>query len=440
MKNRIFALLLCAVLLFSALACTDEKVNTSTEPDETTQAPTLPEQIEGYDKVEASLLDFGYFGFEKAELTKGYEALDTDEQRECYKLIDDYILYIAQEKTDEMYKVHPIDMKGITLSEAELHLVISAFSMDHPEIFWLQSKFAYYTTHNQTFLQLNSAFSAREISACAVEMKSAVEEIFDGISADMSEYRRELYLHDALIERCEYADNLNDGEDNFRVYTSLGGLVDGYAVCEGYSRAMQVLLSSAGIQAYYVLGIGNEELHMWNTVKIDNEWYYLDVTWNDNESYGANYDYFNLTTDQALDSRTISPLYWELTEDEICGKTGEYAANFNMFVPECVVKDWGFYQQRSITVTGFDRENLNLIAQAFTDAVNNSETAVYLYLDPQYLDYDEAVDNLFYGGDYAIFSCLSIANGQLANTKIKEDYVTTEESPEYSVVTVYIEY
>ena len=439
MKNRIFALFLCAVLLFSAFGCTDEN-NTDTETTEATQNATLPEQVDGYDRVEASVLDFGSYGFEKAELTKGYEALDTDEQRECYKVIDNYIFYIAQEKTAGMYKVHPIDLEGITLSEAELHLVISAFSMDHPEVFWLQSRFAYYTTEKKTFLQLNSQFSAKEIQDYTDKAKAEVEEILGGISAYMSEYERELYLHDALIERCEYADTEDKNTDEFRIYTSVGAIVDNFAVCEGYTRAMQVLLSLAGIESYYVLGIGNEELHMWNTVKIDNEWYYLDATWNDTDSYSADYNYFNLTTEQALTSRTISPLYWELTEDEICGNVGEYAANFNLFVPECVVKDWGFYQQRSITVTGFDEENLNLIAQALADAVNNGEEAVYLYLDPDCLDYTEAVDNLFYSGDYAIFTCLSRANNQLQDTKIKEDYVTTEESPEFSVVTIYIEY
>ena len=331
-------------------------------------------------------------------------------------------------------------MRGITLSQAELHLIISAYSMDHPEIFWIDSKFAYYTTDKQTFLQLNSGLSASEIIADAQKIKKTFDTMFKGVKADMSQYDRELWLHNALTAKCEYANTKDEKTDMFRIYTCVGALVDGFAVCEGYSRAMQILLSAAGIDCYYVLGVGTETLHMWNTVKIDSDWYFLDVTWNDNDSMGAEYDYFNLNTDQILNDHTISPLYWDLTPEEVCGNENTGAANFNLFVPECVKKDWGFYSQKSIPMDGFDDINLQKIADAMVEAVNTSQKVIYIYIDAEYLDYEQAVDNLFYSGDYAIFTCISKANEQLADTKIQENYVSAVESPEFSVVTVYIEY
>ena len=439
MKNHILPLLLCAVLVFSLLGCTGEKVNNTIESS-SVETTTAPLEIEGYTRIDESLVSFESPLFEKAKLTKGYEALDTDEQRAAYKLIDSNIFYISDEKIDGDYKINPVDMRGITLREAELHLVIFAYSMDHPEVFWLQSKFAYYTTDNQTFLQLNSGLSAQEIISDAKKMQAAVNSIFSGVTADMSEYDRELEIHNEFLSRCEYADHEAEGTDDFRVYTSVGALADNYAVCEGYSRAMQILLSAAGIESYHVLGIGNEELHMWNTVKIDGDWYFLDSTWNDSASGDTDYDYFNITTEQVLRNHTISPLYWDLSEEEVCGNGEELAANFNIFVPECEEKDLNFYQQKGVTVQGFDDVNLRKIADALVDAVNNSRTAVYLYLDPLYLDYYDAVNNLFYSGDYAIFTCLSLANEELVTTQIKEEYVTTSESPEFSVVTIYIEY
>ncbi len=439
MKKRVFTLLLCAVLVFSLFGCTGEKVNNENETSPT-QTSTAPVEIEGYNRIDETLITFESPLFNKAELTKGYEALDTDEQRAAYKLIDENVLYISKEKIDGDYKINPVDMRGITLREAELHLVIFAYSMDHPEVFWLESKFAYYTTQNQTFLQLNSGLSAEEIILDAKKMQKAVDSIFADVTADMSEYDRELEIHNAFLRRCEYADHHSESTDDFRVYTSVGALVDNYAVCEGYSRAMQVLLSAAGIEAYHVLGIGNEELHMWNTVKIDSDWYFLDSTWNDTDTGDTEYDYFNITTEQVQSDHTISPLYWDLSEEEVCGNGEEIAANFNIFVPECEKKDRNFYQQKSVTVQGFDDATLRKIADALVDAVTSSRTAVYLYLDPLYLDYYDAVNNLFYSGDYAIFTCISLANEELLTTQIKEEYVTTSESPEFCVVTIYIEY
>ncbi|MBQ1977367.1 MAG: hypothetical protein II225_01320 [Ruminococcus sp.] len=440
MKKRILSLLICAVLVLSFSGCTGEKVNTDSKSTTTASEPTVPLEIEGYTRIDSSYITFESPLFEKVKLTKGYESLDTDGQRAAYKLIDSYVMYISNEKIDGDYKVLPIDMRGITLSQAELHLIISAYSMDHPEIFWIESKFAYYTTDKQTFLQLNSGLSADEIMADAVKMKKTFDSMFKGVKAQMSQYDRELWLHNALNAKCEYADTKDEKTDDFRIYTCVGALVDGVAVCEGYSRAMQILLSAAGIDCYYVLGVGNETLHMWNTVKIDSDWYFLDATWNDNDSMGAEFDYFNLNTDQILKDHTISPLYWELTEEEVCGNETTGAANFNLFVPECVKKDWGFYSQKSIPIDGFDDVNLQKIADAMTEAVNTAQKVVYIYIDPEYLDYEQAVDNLFYSGDYAIFTCISKANESLADVKIKEDYVSAVESPEFSVVTVYIEY
>lgn len=441
MKSRISALILCAVMLSSLSGCKPPADNTSSEkPSEPAFTEPVQGEIEGFYRIDPSLVEFENPHYDKVPLTKGFEALDTDTQRECYELIDEYVWYILEEPEDGVYTVHPITMYGKVLKEAELHFVISAYSMDHPEVFWLESKFSYYTTDNLTYLKLHSGLSPEETEENARTMRENIEDIFSSMESGMSPYDRELYLHDAFASRCEYADTSDSQTDKFRVYTSMGGLVDFYAVCEGYSRAMQILLSTCGVETYYVSGMGNEALHMWNTVNIDGEWYYLDVTWNDNDGTEIDYDHFNLTTEQLLYDHTISPLYWELTEEEVCGGDTKLAANFNIFVPDCETSEEGYYSRNSVEVTGFDEENLSRMAQQMVDAANNEEEAIYLYLDPDYLDFDTAVDNLFYSGDYAIFTCVEMANDELTDVKIREDYVSTTENEEQFIVTVYLEY
>ncbi len=441
MIKRLIALSLILVLSLSVFGCTPNN-NTITTQGETVDSQTedtIPENTEGYDKIERSLLDFSTDLYTSAELSKGYESLKNDAQRKCYKLLKESVFYISQEAEDGVYHILPVTVEDTVLTEAELHLVISAYSLDHPEVFWIDNSFSYYSNSKETYLRLSSALSAQEVIESAQAMYAELREIFSGLPGNLSEFDRELFVHDKLIERCEYADESVRSEEDHNIYTSLGAIVDSVAVCEGYSRATQLLLSLVGIESYYVYGRGNNELHMWNNVRLSDNWYYLDVTWDDKGENGSSYNYFNITTQQALSERTIAPLYGELTDDEIIGSDGE-AVNFNFFVPLCNLENMSYYAQNCVTVTGFDSENLESIANAMVDTVQRGQDAVYLYIDPYYLDFEDAKDNLFYSGDYAIFTCIEMANDILSGATISDEYVSTEEAPELSVLTVYLEY
>ena len=52
-------------------------------------------------------------------------------------------------------------------------------------------------------------------------------------------------------------------------------------VCEGYSRAMQLLCQRANIGCVVVDGNTDVGPHMWNYVRMGSGWYGLDITWND---------------------------------------------------------------------------------------------------------------------------------------------------------------
>lgn len=80
-------------------------------------------------------------------------------------------------------------------------------------------------------------------------------------------------------------------------FTPYGALIDGRAVCDGYARATKILADMSGLDIYYVPGYCGDPVtggHAWNLVKVDNEYYQLDVTWNDS---GATDDYFLVTDD-----------------------------------------------------------------------------------------------------------------------------------------------
>jgi len=126
------------------------------------------------------------------------------------------------------------------------------------------------------------------------------------ISDDMSDYEKELVIHDWMVTWAGYdmeaASNAPDAApdpDNDNPY---GLLYKKKAICRGYTAAFQLFMDMLGIECITVEGITtwNNEEHAWNMIRLDGEWYCVDVTWNDPVGGAADRPvsrkYFNVTS------------------------------------------------------------------------------------------------------------------------------------------------
>lgn len=126
---------------------------------------------------------------------------------------------------------------------------------------------------------------------------------------DLSPVERELAIHDYLVENIRYdSDSLSllpvysTDPDNDNPY---GALVNGRAICRGYATSFQLLMDLAGIECITVEGEANadREEHAWNMVRLDGDWYCVDVTWDDPTVSGlmlsdsTAHRYFNVTSE-----------------------------------------------------------------------------------------------------------------------------------------------
>ena len=106
-----------------------------------------------------------------------------------------------------------------------------------------------------------------------------------------SDYDTVLSVHDYLIENFEY-----DYDSNMANHTDIDGFKDGVMVCTGYSLAAYYMLNKAGVETRLVTGYGGDgeptNNHMWNIVKVDGQWYNLDITWDDEGGANKSYEYF----------------------------------------------------------------------------------------------------------------------------------------------------
>ena len=108
-------------------------------------------------------------------------------------------------------------------------------------------------------------------------------------------------VNDYLCDIIEYPE-----EEPYEVvtHTAYGAFQNESAVCDGYSRAAKILLNERGIDCYMETGNTEGGGHAWNLVKLEGEWYQLDVTWNDaNRTYNSDIsddDEFFLVTDSYM--------------------------------------------------------------------------------------------------------------------------------------------
>ncbi len=198
-------------------------------------------------------------------------------------------------------------------TQEEAQQVFNAVVYDNPHFFYINNHFGLEgyekkdTAHYTTIL-LTYTMDAATRKQARDQLETALNTIQQHTPDTTDEYIIEAYLHEHLTSHCIYDhDAAEVGFDQKpNAYSAYGALVEGKAVCEGYSRAMQLLLKQHDIASTPVIGesIETGEQHMWNLVTINGEAYHLDATWNDSED-GQRHNYFNVTTEQISLSHRI---------------------------------------------------------------------------------------------------------------------------------------
>lgn len=114
------------------------------------------------------------------------------------------------------------------------------------------------------------------------ELASAV--LDDIITEEMTDYEKELAVHDHIVNNAEYdMGKLGifeiHGEHAADPY---GMLAEGKCICSGYTTTFQMFMDMLEIPCISIQASadGGED-HAWNMVEINGHWYYVDVTWDD---------------------------------------------------------------------------------------------------------------------------------------------------------------
>ena len=141
------------------------------------------------------------------------------------------------------------------------------------------------------FVRRDSLYNDGEIKI----INSVVNKIYNDNYDESKPVKENIKIfHDYIINHTKY-DKQGTYENSKNAY---GALIEGHAICSGYTDAMALFLEKMNIKNYRV--VSNN--HTWNLVNIGGKWRHLDLTWDDpvtaDDVDVLRYDYFLIDTNK----------------------------------------------------------------------------------------------------------------------------------------------
>ena len=167
----------------------------------------------------------------------------------------------------------------------------------------------------------------------------------------LSDVDKVMAVHDYLIDHIEYSN------PHIRSF-AYGALIEGKAVCQGYAQSLAMILNNLNVECHTIVAMtkgSNPVLHEWVRVKLDGEWYYIDLTWDDTPwAEDKNYKYFLINTDMI--SRDHETGYSLAGGPEVDGSKYLYYA----------YKKQGIFAETKDDIDEIIRDQINATNQSYT--------------------------------------------------------------------------
>ncbi|MBR4287348.1 MAG: hypothetical protein IKT55_06560 [Clostridia bacterium] len=177
--------------------------------------------------------------------------------------------------------------------------IMYAVCLDHPEIFYYNgygySKSYYPSTGAVISITYNIGIKKHGQNNAEIYNASNIPTYYDAMmdvidNANFNTTTRYDFVKSVHDYLCNNASYINDYASCHDAY---GTLVNGVAVCQGYSEAFKIFCDKYKIPCVCITGTANGGAHMWNAVQMDDgKWYLLDITWDDQDDDGIFNDFF----------------------------------------------------------------------------------------------------------------------------------------------------
>ena len=370
------------------------------------------------------------------KIAHSYQSLPTDAQRQLYETILDaaYCFSDVQSRYDGEFEMRPVILSGTEYERKDVEAPLVAVIDDHPEIFWMATDFDLVgqSGSDTTQLILNAYYTAESVIKMMEKIDSALSQFYAQMPSDLTPYEREVMVYKYIIGNCVYDENISSSETYSDEHPSLfnlyGVTVDHKAVCEGYAYTFDYLCSALGIDTVCICGVTDSEsdkdvgdassdLHIWNAVELDGEWYMVDCTWDDlddDEDYGGVFTYLNITDEVLKIDHTIDKTYAQISDEEYAQLTSFIN---NYLPPACTATKYCYYLNESVHLTAPDA---GVLADGIVQAVERGRTSVMICIDSDAYTPDTMSQALFEGSQ-PYYEAMETADARLSSSPLAAD-------------------
>ena len=268
--KKFISLVLCVILLFSVAAIGVSAEHSDSVDNSELVCPinlTAKQKESLYEKIHNAIfnmeknVDISEFGFPNSQESANYLSGFLKYTKECSPEL--FCEYVTDKNGSYTFSFNILDNKIISL-------VLPEFTEHSKE---------HFTEEYEEFVRL-------------------CDDIISEIPNDFTDLEKVLYVHNYLDLHFEY-------DTTYTIRDAYNFLKQGKGVCQSYTYLFSYLMNKMGIEC--TEANDDTDLHTWNIVKLDGEWYHIDCTHDDplnsceEDIYGhASYSHFLLSDETIL--------------------------------------------------------------------------------------------------------------------------------------------
>lgn len=300
-------------------------------------------------------------------------------------------------------EAHPEEIEIPPLDDEAFSAMFQALSYDNPSLLCMENESHIVMRGAKAYFVPQYVTDAATCRRLTDDLLEKAREIVAQADSLPDAYDQELYFHDYICQNTTYLTQEDDG------YTAYNALLSGRAVCEGYSRALQLLLDMVGIPNYLVTGVGvddsgSREGHMWNIVTIGGSNYHVDATWDDLD---------------AEDIHHYAHTYFNVTDAYIGVNHEEIAPAEN----NCNAVAANYYVQNGMCFSAYDDACLQDMADAAAQSIQDGTYTIEVWFTNEQAYLEAAADLT---ENQAVYEVLYLADRRLAGRADEVVYVRSD--------------
>lgn len=246
---------------------------------------------------------------------------------------------------DTLYAGISADQTAIAVGDAAFDDADAAYEylyLDHPEFFWISNSYTYLSnpvTGNVMTMMPTWNMDASTRDADRPRIEAAADQMIARTSS-ASTYDKVKAAYEYVIAQTDYDNTLSLSND----WNIAGVLLDGTAVCGGYSAAFEYLLQRQGVACTAITGPSQGTYHEWNLVVIDGVNTLVDCTYGDPSFASGSIGHDNLSYD-----------YLCVTDADL---QQTHVADQAAMLPDCTDDTYSYYRQNGGYFETYERSEV----------------------------------------------------------------------------------